>query len=47
MPHFSGNAQKAIKIFFAKEIDNQGITEFDVETQVKLYYDKIIQTLNG
>ena len=47
MPHFSGNAQKAIKIFFAKEIDKQGIKEFDVETQVKLYYDKIIQTLNG
>lgn len=47
MPHFSGNAQKAIKNYFAEEIKNQGITMLDVETQAKLYYDKIIKIING
>lgn len=47
MPHFSGNAQKAIKSYFSKEIGEQGITHLDVDTQAQLYYNRIIQNING
>ena len=47
MPHFSGNAQSTIKSFFADDIKTQGINKLDVETQAKLYCDKIIQKVYG
>lgn len=47
MPHFSGNAQCAIKTFFAEEIKTLGISKLDIETQAQLYYNRIIQEING
>lgn len=47
MPHFSGNAQRAIRTFFDKEIAEQSIRELDIEKQAELYYNRIIQKING
>lgn len=47
MPHFSGNAQRAINTFFKKEIAEQCIGDLDIETQAQLYYNRIIQKING
>lgn len=47
MPHFSGNAQRAIKSYFNKEITEQCIRVLDIGTQAELYYNRIIQIING
>lgn len=47
MPHFSGNAQRAIKAFFAEEIENLGMSKLYIDTQAQLYYNRIIQKING